>query len=243
MYRHNTMVVAIAAQFARVIRDRGVAPARLRVIPDFVDTVFFHPMPRDNDFAREHRLTDGFVVMYAGNIGLVQDWESILQAAAALRGQPITHVIVGDGTRRAWLEEEVARRGLANVKLMGYQPKELMPAINASCDLALIPMTRSGALDGFPSKVYSLMACGKPILVSTGADSEMAAMIGDAQCGRVISPEEPGEYLGAVRRAFAERDQLQAEGLRGRQFVEQKYSRAAVAGAYSEMIDRLTRPS
>ncbi|MBI3491984.1 MAG: glycosyltransferase family 4 protein [Acidobacteria bacterium] len=243
VYRHNTMIVVIAEQFARVVRERGVAPDRVRVIPDFVDTDFFLPLPRDSAFAREHQLAPGFVVMYAGNIGLVQDWESVLAAAAALKDQPITHVIVGDGTRHEWLGQEIARRGLVNVKLMGYQPRELMPAINASCDLALIPMTRSGARDGFPSKVYSLMACGKPILASTGADSEMAAMIGDARCGRVVTPEEPAEYIAAVRRAFAERDELQAEGLRGRQFVEQRYSRAAVAGAYATLIDSLTQPS
>jgi glycosyltransferase involved in cell wall biosynthesis len=112
------------------------------MIPDCVDTYQYRPLPRRNPFSEAHRLIDGFVVLYGGNIGLVQDWDSVLHAARALSNLPVTFAIVGDGNRREWLAAEVAKRRLVNVKLLGYQPRELMPEVLASCDVSLIPMTR-----------------------------------------------------------------------------------------------------
>src|SRR5207245_28067 len=106
-------------------------------------------------------------------IGFFQDWESVLYAAGHLSDLPVRFVIVGDGGRRDWLASEIAKRKLTNITLIGYQPKERMPEINASCDLALVPLTMSGAREGFPSKVYSNLASGRPILVSAEEGSEM----------------------------------------------------------------------
>jgi len=106
--------------FSRIIRTRGVPEARLRMIPNSVDTSLFRPLPRENEFARQHGLVDGFVVLYGGNIGLSQDWESFMRAAEELARLPIQFVVVGGGVRGAWLEQECAARKLANVRLLGY---------------------------------------------------------------------------------------------------------------------------
>ena len=236
VYARNTMIVPITGQFKRVIQMRGVPESKLRSIPDFVDTDLYRPLPRDNPFAVAHGLVGRFVVLYGGNIGLVQDWDAVLWAAERAADLPIDFVIVGDGARRAWLTEAVQQRRLQNVKLLGYQPKELMPQINASCDVATIPMTRSGAQDGFPSKIYTIMACAKPVIATAAADSEMALMITQAGCGRVVAPEDKEAYADAVLAAFRDRTLLPAEGERGRRFVEKDYSKEAIALRYDELI-------
>jgi colanic acid biosynthesis glycosyl transferase WcaI len=240
VYSRNTMIVPIAEQFRRIIRQRGVPDQKLWMIPDFVDTELYRPLPRANPFAETHGLLNDFVVLYGGNIGLVQDWDSVLFAAETLKDLPIQFLIVGDGARRQWLAEEVRRRSLHKVKLLGYQPKELMPQINASCDIGTIPMTRTGALDGFPSKIYTNMACAKPVVASADAGSEMAWIIRESGCGRVVPPEDRQAYAEAVVAAFRERGSLPAEGERGRRFVEKDYSREAIARKYDELIRKLT---
>ena len=240
VYARNTMIVPIAEQFKRTIRERGVPDPKLWMIPDFVDTELYRPLPRANPFAEEHGLLNDFVVLYGGNIGLVQDWESVLFAAEALKDLPVQFVIVGDGARRQWLADEVSQRGLHKVKVLGYQPKELMPQINASCDIGTIPMTRTGALDGFPSKIYTNMASAKPVIASADADSEMAWIICQSGCGRVVPPEDRQAYADAVMAAFRERGKLAAEGERGRRFVEKDYSKEAIARKYDELIRKLT---
>ncbi len=240
VYSRNAMIVPIADQFGDVIRDRGVPNRKLLMIPDFVDTELYKPLPRDNPFARKHGLLDDFIVLYGGNVGLVQDWESVLYAAEKLTGYPIKFVIVGDGARWEWLSGEIKERGLENVRLLGYQAKELMPQINASCDIGIIPMTRAGAQDGFPSKIYSNLASAKPVIVSANPDSGMAAIVRRAGCGRVIPPEDRQACADAVLSAFRERESLSAEGERGRRFVLKDYSKEAIARKYDALIQKLT---
>jgi len=240
VYSHSAIIVPIADQFREVIRGRGVPDHKLLTIPDFVDTDLYRPLPWDNPFAKQHGLLEDFIVLYGGNVGIVQDWESVLFAAENLSEFPIKFVIVGDGARWAWLDDEIAKRGLQNVKLLGYQPKDLMPQINASCDVAIIPMTRTGAQDGFPSKIYTNLASARPVIVSADQNSEMAAIVRRVGCGRVVPPEDPQAFADAVLSAFRERELLPAEGERGRKFVEKDYSKEAIARKYDALIHQLT---
>jgi len=242
VYARSAMVVPISEWFARTIAARGVPPDKLTVIPNFVDTELYRPLPRDNPFARAHGLTDCFTVLYGGNLGLSQDWESVLHAAEQLRAKPVVFALVGDGARRTWLETEVARRGLGNVRLLGYQPRERMPEINASSDLGTIPMMRTSTSDTFPSKIYTIMACGKPVVVSADPDSELAWLVQQADCGRVVPPEDPRAYTAAIAEAFADRARLAAVGERGRAFVAQEYSKQVVGLAYARLVDKILQP-
>jgi colanic acid biosynthesis glycosyl transferase WcaI len=240
VYARNARIVTIAEQFREVIRERGVPDRKLRVISDCVDTDLYRPMSRQNDFAHEHGLMDRFVVLYGGNVGLVQDWESVLYGAQHVRHLPIVFVIVGDGMRRAWLAAEIETRGLTNVQLLGYQPKDRMPEINAACDLFMIPLTGPGSRDGFPSKIYSSLASGRPVLVSAPPGSEMAELVIGSECGRAVPPDDGEAFRQAVERAYRERDRLPEEGRRGRELVERRFSKSAIAEQYSQLIRELT---
>lgn len=240
VYAKSAMIVPIVDQFRTVIHDRGVPDAKLRTIPDCVDLDTYRPLPRKTAFAAEHGLLDDFVVLYGGNVGLFQDWESVLFAAERVQQLPITFVIVGDGARRNWLEENIRSRGLRNVRLFGYQPRDRMPEINASCDVALVPLTSAGSKDGFPSKVYSTLACERPVIVSAPEGSDMAALVTHARCGRAVPPEDGPALADAVRRAYEEREDLPEEGRRGRGLIERHYSKESVALRYDAMIRELT---
>ena len=239
VYRRSAMIVPIAEQFRDIVASRGVPANKLRTIPDCVDVDVYRPLPRRNSFAEAHGLVDDFVLLYAGNIGLVQDWESVLHAAAEVANMPIRFVIVGDGVRREWLQSETDRRRLSNVLLLGYQPKERMPEINASCDIALIPLTIAGAKDGFPSKIYSTLASGRPVLVSVPADSEMATLVVKNRVGRTVPPENGPAYADAVRAAYRDRAVLSEEGARGRDLIMREYSKQAIAQRYDALIREL----
>jgi len=239
VYNRSSAVTTIAERFTRVIAPRCAQPGKVHTIPNFVDTDFYRPLPRDNPFAREHHLTDGFVVMYAGNIGIAQDWSAVLYAAETLRHEPIRFVILGDGTRRMWLHKEVAKRKLYNILLLGYQSRERMAEINASCDVATICMAPKAGWDGFPSKIYTTLACGKPSIVSTEEDSELAQIIRHSQCGAIVPVEDNVAYVAAVLAAYNNRAHLPVEGQRGRAFVEKYYSKKAVAQQYDQLIQSL----
>jgi len=239
VYNRSSALTTIAERFTRVVAPRCKQPGKVHTIPNFVDIDFYRPLPRDNAFARQLGLLDHFIVMYAGNIGVAQDWTAVLHAAEVLHQEPIRFVILGDGTRRSWLAEEVARRKLENVLLLGYQPRERLAEYNASCDVATITMAPKASWDGFPSKIYTTLACGKPSIVSTEVDSELAWIVNEAKCGTVVPVENNAAYADAVLDAYRRREELPAEGQRGRRFVEERYSKRAVAQQYDRLIRSL----
>jgi colanic acid biosynthesis glycosyl transferase WcaI len=239
VYAHSAMLVPISESFARTIRQRNVPDKKLFVIPNFADTELYRPLPRHNPFAEKNNLVHDFVVLYAGNIGLSQDWETFLFAAGTLSRQSIRFVIIGDGVRGKWLEKEIAIRDLQNVSFLGYQSGELMPLVYASSDICTIPMKRATTTDTFPSKTYTILACGKSVIVQADTDSELSRLVEQAQCGRVVAPEDPQAYADAILEAFQVRDDLPSEGARGRAFVQREYSKEAIGQKYDGLIGRL----
>jgi colanic acid biosynthesis glycosyl transferase WcaI len=238
VYAVSARVVTISTAFAELLRKRKVPPDKIVVIPNFVDTTMYRPRERQNEFAVSNGLTD-FVVLYAGNIGATQDWESLLYAASALASEPIVFVISGDGGRGEWLRSEVATRKLSNVKLLGYLPRELTPLVYASSDIGVIPMKPATTIDTFPSKVYTHFACAKPVIASADEGSELKRVIEDSASGAVVKPGDAEALTAAIRGAFERRSALAEEGGRGRAYVERTYSKEAVGAQYSDLIAAL----
>ena len=241
VYSTCSVVVPIAEQFRKTLIDRGVPENKIELIPDHVDTNLYRP---DASGELPHifsELEDQFVVLYAGNIGPFQDWHSVVSAAGDLIETSVHFVIIGDGSERSWLGSRVTDLGLTNVTLLNYLPRNTIPAINSFCDIALIPLTWSGSRGGFPSKIYSTLASGCPVLVSAPPGSEMARFVENAGCGRAVEPESGPALRDAILKAYEERHLLPREGLRGREVVERRYSLEAVCGEYDKLIRRLAR--
>nr|WP_262898734.1 glycosyltransferase family 4 protein [Chitinophaga chungangae] len=239
VYNKSAAVVTIDNVFSNIIKDRIHQKSKLHIIPNFVDTTLYVPGNRDNSFSREHGLTDRFVVAYAGNIGYAQNWAPIIYAAEQLKHLPLTFLIIGDGVMKPWLKDTILSKQLDNIKLLDYQPRELMPEINASADLHTIVMNAKTDAEGFPSKIYTILSCARPVVVSTGAHSPLGTFLTEAGSKRIVPLDDNDAYKNAILKAYHEREQLPAEGARGRQFVEKNYSREAVAKKYNDLINNL----
>jgi len=239
VYSKSTKVVTIGERFRKIIAPRLSEQSKLITIPNFVDTDIYRPMPRDNPFTLKHGLLDKFVIMYAGNIGLAQDWEALFYAAAALNELPLCFVIIGGGSRRNWLESELNRRKVENVMLLDYQPRELMAQINGSCDLSTILMNRKVTDDGFPSKIYTTLACGKPTVVCCDDGSELISIIKESGCGEWIKSADYEGYVMAIKSYYDDRRRIVEEGNRGRRFVMAHYSSEIIASDYDHLLKEL----
>ena len=241
IYGRSCHITVISEWFRRRLLAKGVGAAKMSVIPNFVDTDFMQSQPevtrKQNTFATTHGLTDKFVVLYAGNIGLTQGFETILAAARQLQTLAgLRFVVVGDGTRRKWLEEQLALQQLDNVLLLAYQPRSVVPQIYATSDLCLVPLKRGTATETFPSKIYTIMAAGRPVVASADPDSELAWVVKHAGCGWAVAPDDVKAMASAIATAYHERDSLAARGKAGRDFVVAHHSRPAVAAQYDSLI-------
>jgi colanic acid biosynthesis glycosyl transferase WcaI len=219
----------VAAKMPRRRRDR------VHVIPNFVDTAFIEPGHRLTSYRTEHGIGDELVVMYAGNVGFSQSLELVLAAAAAL--PEVTFVINGDGAARPALAQQAA--GLPNVRFVGYQPKDRLPEVLASADLHVVPLRAGLGNVSVPSKTYSILAAGRPLLAAIDLQTEVPRMITASGAGRVVPPDDPAAFVDALRDMLSDRSTLTAQGAAGRRFVEGAASPRAVALAYVELIEGL----
>jgi len=247
-YRRSDAVTVLSDDLADNVRAKntrgltGVAAerqsAKVRVIPNFIDTDWITPGPTDNSYRAEYGLTGKRVVMYAGNVGLSQSLDLVLDAAVALRDDPeVAFVINGGGAARPDLERRA--KGLENVRFVDMQPKERLPEVLAAADVHVVPLKRGLAWSSVPSKLYSILAAGRPIVASVDPGTEVARTVGLAGAGVAVGPDDPEAFTKAIRRLLDEPDEATAMGAAGRRFVEHWASPSAVAGAYDELFIEL----
>jgi colanic acid biosynthesis glycosyl transferase WcaI len=216
--KHSLFVRIVSESFKPALQALGVPASRIVLIYDYVDTDLIRPLPRENAFAVENGLSDCFVVLYAGNIGLSQGLEDVLAAAESLRSQKeILFVFVGDGTGRASLVDEAAKRQLRNVRFLPFQPRARLAEVLASADVGLTVLKKGVGAQSLPSKIYSILASGRPVLACVDDQSAAADLVRRSQAGLCVPPEDPGrmaEAVLALRNSPALREEFGREGRR-----------------------------
>ncbi|MBU6216485.1 MAG: glycosyltransferase family 4 protein [Acidobacteria bacterium] len=215
-------------------------PERVRVIPNFVDTERIVAMDRATAYRDEHGLGDRLVVMYAGNVGMSQSLDLVVEAARRLRARDdVVFVINGGGSALDDLVGSAA--GLDNIRFVPSQPRERLPEVLATGDVHLIPLRRGLARSSVPSKLYSILAAGRPVLASVDEGTEVDRTVRSAGAGVAVPPEDPEAFTAALERLLDDPPGRAAAGAAGRRFVEGWASPAAVAEAYEELFEEVRR--
>ncbi len=222
---HAQVVRILSESFIPGLRNLGVPESKMTLVYDWVDTELIRPLPKVNSFAQENGLSDRFVVLYAGNIGLSQGLEHILSAAELLADQKdIRFVFVGDGAGLEVLQFQSKERQLTNVQFIPFQPREKLPEVLASANVSLVILRRGIGIASLPSKTFSNMASGRPILISVDEGSETYKLVIQADAGICVSPEDPSKIAEAI--LVLKRDNALCErlGHNGRIWAEQHHS-------------------
>jgi glycosyltransferase involved in cell wall biosynthesis len=240
LVRRADAIVALGDTMKRRLVDgKGADPARVSVIHNWADCSALVPGPKDNPFARAHRLRDRFVVMHAGNVGLSQNLDVMLDAAERLAGHDaIRFVLVGDGSRRAALEVNARARGLSNVTFLPYQPREEMPKSYATADLFLISL--KPGLSGYivPSKVYSILAAGRPYVAAVEEDCEVADITRQYRCGVVVAPGDAEALAARILEIYRDGPRAAELGQRARE-AGLTFDRRRQVAAYASLLRRV----
>jgi colanic acid biosynthesis glycosyl transferase WcaI len=205
---------------------------RLHVIPNFVDTHAITPQDRMTAYRSELGIGDQLVVMYAGNVGFSQSLNLVVDAAAKF--PDIAFVINGDGAARKKLEEDCAQ--LTNVYFGDYQPIERLSEVLATGDIHLVPLRTGLAAVSVPSKSYSILAAGRPMLAAIDLNTEISNMLQQSGAGIAVEPDNAPAFIEALGRLVNNRDQLSEMGANGRKWVETHASPASVAARYEEIF-------
>jgi len=238
-YRLSDAVVAICEGFARNLRQKREGLGKIAVIPHYVVPP---PAPQGrNCFRHEVDVVEGrFLAQYAGNLGHSQGLDAIVDAATLLRDDSRVHfMIVGEGVEREKLVQRAEKANLRNISFLPVQPAEKLHDLLWSADVCLVTQ-RANVLDiNVPSKLFNILAHGRPIIAAVNSGSDAAAIVRDSGAGVLVSPSSPEHLSQAILEMMALDDWGRSRGACGMAYAQEKYSRAQSVRAYQSLLAQL----
>jgi glycosyltransferase involved in cell wall biosynthesis len=240
VYNHATAVITIDQKFYNQIVDRFNEKDKLKIIPNFVDAELYKPLSQEVELPSPFKKDPHKVrLLYAGNIGFYQDWEPVLFAAKKLIDTNIEFWIIGEGVKKEYLIKEVKKQNLTNIKVLPYQDRELMPLINSFADIHFISISKEMEQEGFPSKVYTIMACSKPMIVITGENTPLYNFLKSLNCSILISKNRNELFFNTIIELSKNKELQEILGSNGLSEIKTKYNKNYILKKYISLIENL----
>lgn len=239
VYNNSNAVITIDQLFYNQIKNRFKNIQKLNIIPNFVDTELYKPETKGtlplvftNDISK-------LKLLYAGNIGFFQDWEPIFYAAKKLFNANIEFWIIGEGVRKEYLMNRVKEEKLSNIKILPYQNRNLMPAINSFADIHFISISKEMEQEGFPSKVYTIMACAKPMIILTGENTPLFNFLSDKNCSILISDNRNDSFVESIISLASDKNKQLELGQNGYNEIQNFYTKEKVIEQYVDLFEKI----
>ncbi|MFH0987864.1 MAG: radical SAM protein, partial [Parcubacteria group bacterium] len=234
-------VVAIGFDAKEIIRQKGIAENKISVITNWADTNRIKcrkSIPREqNKFINKNNLQNKFVVLYTGNLGLTHNLESIIETADRLKQyDDLSFVFIGEGGAKKRLQQMVADKKLSNVLFFTYQPEEIYSDALSAGDLLLVTLGPGLAGLSVPSRTYTYMANGGPIVAFMDRESEIGRLVIDNSLGFCVEPNQVdklAEKIVEFRNNPALREQC---GANARSLFEQRFERRLVTAQFLKLL-------
>jgi len=242
IYRHASWIATITASMRENLRSKGVPDEKLGVYYNWIDVAKVSELngnvPQGKFISQHPQARNKFTVAYAGNIGVKQGVEVLVELAdASWEYEDIHYFIIGEGSRSAQLKEYAESKGLENITFLPFMPQEQYYEMLKDLDVSFVSQ-KTGAGDVFfPSKLLGIMAMGKPLLISADSDSELSTVISGAGCGLVSAPGDLGSLLQNLLALYRDPALRHSLGYKGRQHVK-TYDRERVLSGFLERISR-----
>lgn len=236
LYRHSEHVVVVSEPFKGVIASREIPESRISVINNGVDLNLFQPGNKPPELLRAHNLEGKFVVSYIGTVGMAHGVGMIIGAARQMRELADIHfVIVGEGAERAELSAIATGEGLNNVTFVGAVPRSNVRDWILASDVCAVTLRDKPLFQMvLPSKMFEIMSCARPIILSVTGES--ARLLERARAGILVRPENIDQFRSAVLRLKDAPLESREMGANGRAFVEAYFDRAVLANSYLELL-------
>lgn len=225
IYGQCDMILVSSKGFMNELQARGISQQRLEYFPQWAeDSYQTQEVAVDENFEFS---TDNFYLVFAGNIGVLQGFETIIKAALLLKDyKRINWVILGNGRRKDWLQNQVIDYELqTNFHLLGRKPVESMPFYFSKADVLLVSLVNDPIINlTLPAKIQSYLASGKPIVGALGGES--AAVIEESGSGYSCNPGDANALAACILKLYNMNDEERKNmGLRGKQYCTKNFSR------------------
>jgi colanic acid biosynthesis glycosyl transferase WcaI len=241
-YAHASVVSTLNEAMARRIREKGVAAQKVRVLAHGADPRLFDvPLSEGGEsFRREHQLEGKFLVVHAGNMGVKQGLDVVLECARRSLADPsLVYLLIGDGAVRRHLEDQCRAARLENVRFLPVLSDEEFFEMLGAMDVGLVTQQRAVSDVLFPSKLESLLAAGRPVIASVNETSEVARVVAESRAGTVVAAEDPALLSTAISDLRREASVRRAMAEQGRSYARKRWSSEAALGEVERVLVEL----
>ncbi len=210
---------------------------KISVIHNWANPDWIVPIAKQNNwFAHKYDLVNTFTVLYSGNMGRCHEMDTILEAARQLQNEPIQFVFIGAGAKRQTCIDLVKNIGLRNCRFLPYQEKQDLPYSLTACDLSLVSISpgMEGAIA--PSKLYGILAAGRPVAVICEPHSYLQALVADANCGAAFNNGDGTGLAKFIRRLASDTQLADRMGIAGRRYLQSNFTPEIIAKQYSDLL-------
>ncbi len=241
--RSASKIIVLSDSMRRVVNDKimseyhVVLKGKIKVIHNWADGESIRPINRqENNFVLNHGLLDSFVVLYSGNMGLFHELEMVIEVANKIYDKNIKFIFIGDGGKKKLLEKLVSKYSLENVVFMPYQPKNLLPLSLTSASVALVTLEENIEGLAMPSKLYTLMAAGNPIIAICDEGSDVAKIINNANCGFAIKHHDIARMVECIIALKNDPILIKEMSRNARSYFEQHFSLDSAINNYGDVM-------
>lgn len=189
-----TLSASMADQLRPYFATKELWRERVMVIPPWADTINMYPKPSEGEIFRRRHGLEGLLLTYSGNLGITHPLEPLLEACALIEALPapprVQMLLIGSGPKRAGLQSQARLLQLpaSRLRFLDPLPYSELPASISAADLAVVALDGPAAAASLPSKTFNALACGTPLLVLAPANSALAKLVHNHNCGLVIEP-------------------------------------------------------
>ena len=239
-YRLVDHVSTISYGMMEKIASKGVPRQKLALFRNWAHDDLVKPMESNTWYRQEWNLGTKFVVLYSGNMGVKQGLDSLIDAAAELRGnRDIVFVVVGDGGEKSLLMQRTREMGLDNIQFHSLQPMERLSELLATADVAVVPQKRGVKDIVLPSKLGNLLASGRPVIAGADADTEFGRIVAESGCGILVEPGNAGQIAAAIADLSVERNECLRMGKEGRRYMESNFGSRSILDGFARWTSSL----
>jgi len=212
--RKATIVIVLGEDMKRLVASKGVDEDRIKVIRLGACLDNSLMASKEHPKALELRCGFSFTVFHAGNLGFYGSWETLIDAAKRLADEDIGFIFIGDGAAKDKIEKLAGSS--KNIRIMPFRPADEIPYVMAAGDLHVVTIKRG--LEGMvvPSKLYSILSAGRPILAVAPESSDVTQIVRQEQCGIAVDPDDPEALAKAILDIRAQPEKLEMMGRKAR---------------------------
>jgi glycosyltransferase involved in cell wall biosynthesis len=211
--RRATQIIVLGDDMRARVIAKGINPARIAVVR--TGTSIPDKTPAENDpIVQEIRQGFDFVVLHAGNLGFYGDWETLIEAMNHLQEERIGLLFIGEGATKSKLQ--LLAQGNRQIRFMPFCPAEQVAQVLAAADLHVVTIRPGTEGVIVPSKLYPILAAGRPVLAVVPATSDAAQIVTQYNCGVVVDPGNSAAVAAAIQNCYQNPEQVKQMGQQAR---------------------------